>query len=365
MNEGDVLKATVFMTLAGSHAYGTNQEDSDLDRRGVCIPRKKSLYFGMNPHAFEQKDKWGSGDDLCVYDFRKAVDLMLGNNPNMLDLLFSPKHMWEIIEPAWIELYEIRSKFLSKRVRHTYGGYAFAQLKRIKHHRVYLLNPPKKKPERSDFGLPEQKPVSNDDLQAFLWLVAKLLQNSVEHMNLSESTKTEIESVNLFGLVQGKLGEHGEKEAQIVKDLTHMPDSFVDICMREKRYMQAVKQFESFQNWKNERNPKRQQLEAKYGYDTKHGMHLVRLMRMAQEILSTHKVNVWRDDRDELISIRNGAYSYEKLAEFAFCSDKKLIDCAAVSTLPDLPAVDEIENLCTDIVEKHLYAGGLLTPFFD
>mgnify|MGYP001607055563 CR=1 FL=1 len=45
----------------------------------------------------------------------------------------------------------------------------------------------------------------------------------------------------------------------------------------------------------------------------KHAMHLVRLMRMCKEILITCEVVVKRPDREELLAIRNGAWSYYKL----------------------------------------------------
>ena len=56
-------------------------------------------------------------------------------------------------------------------------------------------------------------------------------------------------------------------------------------------------------------------LEAAHGYDTKHGAHLVRLLRMGREIVETGSVHVWRGDRDadELLAIRAGAWSYDRL----------------------------------------------------
>ncbi len=351
MNEKEILDSTVFMTLGGSHAYGTNTPESDVDRRGVCIPQNRNLYFGFPRHNFEQKDKWESGEDKTVYDFRKAVDLMLGGNPNMVDLLFTPECFWEHVQAPWLELLEHRESFLSAKMRHTYGGYAFAQLKRIKHHRNYLLNPPKKRPERADFGLPERKPVSNDDLQAFVWLATKLLENSIEHMNLSEETKADLAGVNFIGLMQSRAGD---TDLDTLSKLTGMPDSFVDICMREKRYMSACNAFESYQRWKTERNPKRAATEAKYGYDTKHAMHLVRLMRMGMEILGTGKVNVFREDREELLDIRRGAWSYEELEQYAQDSDKELASLYIHTKLPKVPPVVQVEALCTRIVEKQL-----------
>jgi len=45
-------------------------------------------------------------------------------------------------------------------------------------------------------------------------------------------------------------------------------------------------------------------LEAKFGFDTKHAMHLIRLLRMAREILETGVVHVKRPDAEELSAIR-------------------------------------------------------------
>lgn len=49
----------------------------------------------------------------------------------------------------------------------------------------------------------------------------------------------------------------------------------------------------------------------------KHALHLVRLMRMAEEILSEGKVLVKRPDAQELLAIRNGAWSLESLLAWA------------------------------------------------
>src|SRR6185436_7555730 len=104
----------------------------------------------------EQKESgWTDGQDKVVYDFRKALILIADGNPNMTDLLFTDPMHWLECTDAWTRVLEHREKFISKKMRFTYGGYAFAQLKRIQRHRGYLLNPPKKKPERQDFKLPE------------------------------------------------------------------------------------------------------------------------------------------------------------------------------------------------------------------
>ena len=48
-----------------------------------------------------------------------------------------------------------------------------------------------------------------------------------------------------------------------------------------------MKHWDSYQTWKTHRNPTRAELEPQHGYDTKHAMHLIRLMRMGLEVLET------------------------------------------------------------------------------
>lgn len=50
--------------------------------------------------------------------------------------------------------------------------------------------------------------------------------------------------------------------------------------------------------------------------NTKHAMHVVRLLRTAKEALETGEVLVKRPDAAELLAIRNGAWSYEEMMEY-------------------------------------------------
>ncbi len=54
----------------------------------------------------------------------------------------------------------------------------------------------------------------------------------------------------------------------------------------------------------------------------KHAMHLVRLLRMGAEALETGELLVKRPDAAELLAIRNGAWTYEELVEYAEMMDK-------------------------------------------
>ena len=81
--------------------------------------------------------------------------------------------------------------------------------------------------------------------------------------------------------------------------------------------------------------------------NTKHAMHLVRLMRMGVEILEGKGVQVHRHniDADELLAIRNGAWSYDQLLGWAEAINANLNALYATSTLqakPDRRAVNAV-----------------------
>ncbi len=54
----------------------------------------------------------------------------------------------------------------------------------------------------------------------------------------------------------------------------------------------------------------------------KHASHVVRLIRLGEEILTEGIVRVKRPDAKELLAIRNGEWSYEQLLDFAEGKDK-------------------------------------------
>lgn len=291
------------MTVAGSHLYGTNVETSDYDFKGVCIPTKD--YFFGYLKVFEQLErKAGAGApaDLVVMSLAKFCRLAVDCNPNIIELLFAPEECITHVTGTGLQLLDAREMFVSKKARHTFAGYAHSQLRRIKTHRAWLLNPPTQPPTRKEFGLSETHKASKAELGAF---------NALEE--------------------EGKTDD--------------MPKEMLTLFLRERQYQGAMTTWKQYENWKATRNEARAGLEAKYGYDTKHAMHLIRLMRMCREILTDGSVIVRRPDREELLAIRNGEWSYEKLIEQAERIDEECEGLYATSPLkkePDRKAIDEL-----------------------
>lgn len=119
----------------------------------------------------------------------------------------------------------------------------------------------------------------------------------------------------------------------------------------ERGYRAALKEWQQFERWRAERNPARAALEERHGYDTKHAMHLCRLLKMGREVLVDGVVLVRRPDADWLRGIRDGALSYEQLIEWAGPYVEAPPDWIEQSRLPAAPNAEAAEAL---VVELHL-----------
>lgn len=366
---------TIFLTLAGSQAQGTAHEGSDVDIRGVCIAPlsvRLSLF-----HTFEQHE--GPLDpglmeailprlqahptaslglevktECVVFDIAKFLRLCAGANPNALEVLFAHEQDWLFETPPWRRIHERRHHFLTKKVQQTFLGYALAQLKKIRTHRSWLLHPPARKPAREDFGLPPAGTLSRDDQQRIEQGIADRIRSyGIDSLEMPKPTRIALQQ-RLESFWQDVLtaGED-DLEDRIRAVSTHalnLPEGIVAALNAEKRYRAAMKHWESYQQWKVQRNPARAKLERLHGYDTKHAMHLIRLMRMGLEVLRSGDIVVRRPDAVELGAIRDGAWTFEELLSRATELQEEMERAAATSDLPADVDYNELDHLAFEFM---------------
>lgn len=301
-------KGTIFITLAGSRAYGTSTPASDTDYRGIAIaPKHINLGFAQGWDQMVQNQP----TDMVIYSLQKFMKLACSSNPNIIEIIHTDPDDWVHASPVFMELYKHRDMFLSAQAKQTFSGYAISQLKRIKNHRGWLLNPPTHMPTRKEFGLEDVKKISKS--------VVGALDNLAER--------------------------HAAKfDGQVMMLLD-----------AEKRYNTALVHWKQYNQWKKARNVARAKTEADNGFDTKHAMHLIRLMRMCKEIMTDGKIIVKRPDADELLAIRNGAWTYDELIEQAEALDAECEELykAGNHGLPRKPDMYKLNELCVDLIETH------------
>jgi len=193
----------ICIAITGSHAYGMQTKDSDYDIMGLFLPPMGYILGLKNVEQVVLSKK--DGVEGTIFDFRKWFKLMIQQNPNVLELLWHHESMYVFRDKEiWPILIKERDKFLSKKLKHSFAGYAFAQLNRL-----------------------------------------------------------------------NKLNE---------------------------KVNQNKKRLEEFQ---------------KYGYSTKNASHLFRLLNMAFDALVDKEVQVMRPERQLLISIREGIYTYDEIRKMA------------------------------------------------
>lgn len=346
-----IRDSTIYLVRHGSHAYNTNIATSDEDFKGVAIPTKE--YYLGSQKRFEQAEL--KDPDTAIFEIRKFFNLAAACNPNIIEVLFVDPTDVIYVDSIGEEILSNRDKFLSKRIKHTFTGYAVSQLKRIKLHRRWLLNPAKVPPSRKEMGLPEHTLIPQDQLMAAEAEVQKELDRfQLDFMEeLSEPMKISVRNVMSEMLAELKINSETQWVGAARK--VGLDDNFIELMQKERTYKNLKTEFEQYQNWKATRNKARFELEEKYGYDTKHAYHLVRLIRMCREIMETGKVIVKRPDREELLSIRNGTWSYDQLIEFAESEDKALQKVYAESViLPKIPDFQYLDNLCIKLIERSL-----------
>jgi predicted nucleotidyltransferase len=254
-------------------------------------------------------------EDITIFGIMKFVGLALDCNPNILELLFMPEDCILKTTSEWEKIVEIRDSFLSTKVKHTYTGYAFSQLKRIKTHRAWLLNPTKKKPEREDFDL-------------------------IKHGKMPQDLTGAIQSLE-------------EKDAE--EALKLMPTIIMSLYQKERAYQNALKQWKQYQEWLKSRNPARAELEKKYNFDVKHGSHVFRLLIQGKQILTTGTLftRLDKEAQEFCRAIRAGKYKYKELMEMAETEIKSFDELEKNSPLPRVNNKKKVHELLVDILKKH------------
>lgn len=246
-----------YLTIMGSQAYGVAQENSDMDIYGFAIPPKEMVFphlageimgFGRQVQRFEQWQEHhvvdpsanaGKGQeyDFGVYSIVKYFQLLMDNNPNMLDSIFTPRNC--VIHCANIGnvVRDNRKMFLHKGSYHKFRGYAFSQMHKMR---------------------------------------AKDVQEGSARAELRE----------------------------------------------------------------------------KFGFDVKFGMHLVRLLDEAEQILTLGDIDLQRS-KEVLKAIRRGEWTIERIEQHFTEKERELEKLYHESSLPHSPDEAKIKELLLNCLEEH------------
>ena len=360
--------------MAGSHSQNLAGPDSDADFHGVYFTDFTKLIGLGNDYEEEISDE---RHDETYHEFGKWMTLLSKGNPNALESLFVPEGMVVgDIHPAIQEVLKNRDRFVSKEVVKSLSGYAFNQIKKARGLGKKIVNPVTERKDVLDFCY-TFKSQGSQPIKEFLaehhldqrycgvvnipnmkdtygvyydWAAYYKFEN--DHISWDSRWETDfgidyptvtdrIERKEFFKYSGIVYPEDIEKSNEV--RLSSIPKGERPICFmtyNKDAYTCHCREYKEYQEWVGKRNQKRYSKAVEAGYNQKNMCHCVRLLTMAKEISEGKGFNLWRtDDRDFLMGIKNGDYTYEYLIDYA---EKLLADVN--ENLPKSNLPDEVDK---------------------
>lgn len=137
-------------TIVGSQMYGAQNKDSDLDFLAIVMPQHQHLYPQNYGYVlgFDQFPKWerserkGDKHKVLINDIETEgewislinffYDAGIKGSPNLIEVLFAKRNLVTSSNDVGWMLRDNRHKFLSMKIFHSFKGYCFQQLQRVK-----------------------------------------------------------------------------------------------------------------------------------------------------------------------------------------------------------------------------------------
>jgi len=335
--------------ISGSTAYNLKIEGSDVDKKGIFIMPQRQLY------GLTQQDQIANeSNDEVYFEIGRFIELLTKNNPNILELLSTPKEHVLYRHPV-MNLVKAED-FLSKLCFETFAGYAQTQIKKARG-----LNKKINKPLES-----ERKSILD-----FCYVAYKngtvLLKEWLSGQNYQQQecglTKLQHFRDVYYLYHQKQLREDGwfrgiasGPEADDVQ-VSSVPQGIEPLAVmnfNKDGYSVYCKEYREFKEWEIRRNQLRYENTLAHGknYDAKNMMHTFRLLNMAEEIAAFHEVRVHREDREFLLRIRRGEFEYDDLMQMVEEKMQKIDDLYQKSDLQDEPDPAKAEQLLVQIREQ-------------
>lgn len=298
--------------ISGSRAYGLDTPQSDTDIKGVFyLPR--SAYFGIDyiPQISNETN------DEVYYEIGRFVDLLLKNNPNLLELLATPADCILYRHPLMDKL-PLRL-FLSRKCKDSFAGYALSQIRKAQGFNKKINQPldPERKTLlqfcyilKDNFSIPLEEWLTQERLkQEQCGLAAITHAKGIYALYVADNVKNWCQGIISSTEANEITVSSIPKEQTIRAYLSVNTDAYSVYCREYKEYW----------DWVKKRNEVRYTSNMSHGknYDAKNMMHTIRLLQVGREIIQTGQLQVRRPNRTELLAIKNGEWEYEQLLDYA------------------------------------------------
>lgn len=322
----------ILLVLGGSIASGTNDEDSDIDIRGITLDiaqdviGRGSVKSNGTVKRFEQYVE--PVTDTVIYSLSKFIELALAGNPNIFEMLgVKEEHIIYINENGRM-LMNHRKCFYSKRVVHTFAGFADSQLRKLENALA-----------RDRISQSRKEEHIKNSVERFLYSASSMFQKYDKEetfaLSISDSDKTGY-----------------DKELYIDIHLERYPLRDFNGIIREMTAI--VRDYDK--NHLNHRNNKKSDRKL-----NKHAMQLVKYYLMGTELVETGDFSTYREKEHELLmKIKNGEYmlpdgSYDNTFSKMIDELRDNFNAAVKKTkLPDYPDYERMETIKMQVLMMSL-----------
>lgn len=342
----------IFEAIAGSHAHGTNTPTSDTDIRGVFVLPKK-MYYSLHPYTYEKlvKDKKG---DVSFLELNAFLDFAYQNNPDVIELLFSPEDcvlfkddVWDYIDP---------NKFLNKKAGVSFSGFARNQIRKAQGLKKAINNPQPKKRKSPLHFCKIIEGVKSKDLLSY-YSVEDLKNAGVSNVQNGEGVYglflDPANKFNFKGLINKDETSNGLRLSSIPKEwYSYYKQEPIIIVYNQNGYKVHCKDHKKYWDWVANRNENRYKKNIEHGknYDSKNMSHTMRGATMGLEIIKGEGVKVRRtEDREKLLKIKNGDEELNVILEEVEKIIEQIRELTPTSPLPDEADIEYINNIAYKI----------------
>jgi hypothetical protein len=304
----------------GSHLYGTNTPQSDLDYKSVYVPSAReillqkvtgSLAIGKKTKAEGERNSPADIDNEC-YSLQRFLGLVSEGQTVAIDMLFAPEPM--ITSDIWSLIQNNRERLLTKKSA-AFVGYCRTQANK--------------------YG------IKGSRVAAAKNALARFEQLESEH-------GTTAKVGDFFGPDDEVIDEHTRT---LRKETPNgRVERYFECCNRMVGFTNTVKEAASMFRKIHENYGARAQLaKSNQGVDWKALSHAVRVGREAIELLSTHQVTFPLPYAAHILEIKQGKLPYEEVAKEIEWLLAEVERQSEISTLQDSPDYQFIDDLVANV----------------
>ncbi|MBP3732277.1 MAG: nucleotidyltransferase domain-containing protein [Bacilli bacterium] len=381
----------LYKSVRGSHLFGLNTPDSDLDTFGLFYcPLKWLMGTGLEYRPIISDE----GHDNYYDELTKFFKELGKSNPEALCYLFAPKDKvvkWdERLKPLW----DIRDSLITKAAYSSFKGYAKSQISKMYGlSKAMNIEPDEVKERKSPLYFCWVPRPGNDgvwNLEKWLrenglkqehcgvcrlpngielytlyydWFADKdlkwedyqrLNQNVPESEKVNTKEKFEGAKKTTYIKYRGLL-DPTNPSTQLRLSSVPKSDATNPLCTFQynvNAFTKHCQDYKKYWDWVEHRNQKRYENNLGHQWDSKNTMHAIRIMRMGIEAATGKGLILDRavaGDRDELLKIKAHGITFEEVKALMIKTEAQMTEAFEHSNLPDEPDREKLESILQEI----------------